>query len=175
VQIVDLPGAMLASANGGRLRIDPNAAGYGWHIDPALGGADSPEGRMDLLTAVTHEMGHLLGFEHSDDFSVMAPVLHPDVTLPVELAARDVTQVSIRPLDIVLALQADKYLTGNTASRAEGDWNGDQVFDQRDIVAILQANAYSADDLDESVEVNPNDGLFADEAAVDDLFAPLLV
>lgn len=34
---------------------------------------------MDLLSVVTHEFGHKLGFDHGDAFDVMAPVLAPSV------------------------------------------------------------------------------------------------
>jgi hypothetical protein len=42
--------------------------------------------------------------------------------------------------DIVLVLQAGKYLTGQSANWNEGDWNGDGVFDPLDLVAALAAN-----------------------------------
>jgi len=71
--------------------IDTNAAGYGWFIDktpaaheefsiPAANGewlaaASSPAfGKMDLLTVVTHELGHIIGFEHQEE-GVMSPIL----------------------------------------------------------------------------------------------------
>lgn len=73
---------------------DTDAAGYGWFIDPTpadnlefishsaqawMTGANSPaSGKMDLLTAVTHELDHLLGFDHQDQ-GVMAPTLAPGV------------------------------------------------------------------------------------------------
>ncbi len=54
--------------------IDPDAAGYGWSI------ASSPvRGGVDLLSAVTHELGHVLGFDHGDPFDVMGATLAPGV------------------------------------------------------------------------------------------------
>jgi hypothetical protein len=56
--------------------------------------------------------------------------------------------------DIVQVLQAAKYLTGESATWGEGDWNGgpggypgepppgNGLFDQRDIVAALQTGTY---------------------------------
>jgi hypothetical protein len=42
------------------------------------------------------------------------------------------------PTDLVLVLQAGKYLTGQSATWSEGDWNGDGVFNPLDIVAAQQ-------------------------------------
>jgi hypothetical protein len=44
--------------------------------------------------------------------------------------------------DIVLVLQAGKYVTGQPATFEQGDWNRDQVFNQLDIVAALQLGHY---------------------------------
>lgn len=41
-------------------------------------------------------------------------------------------------LDINQVLQAGKYLTGDSADWSEGDWNGDGLFNQKDLVAALQ-------------------------------------
>ncbi|HEV7222596.1 MAG TPA: Calx-beta domain-containing protein, partial [Pirellulales bacterium] len=78
VRVADLPGSLLGQTKGEEIDLDQNAAGYGWFLgdkrkdngDFAI--ADGPTersaspgsrayGRVDLLTAVTHELGHLLG------------------------------------------------------------------------------------------------------------------
>jgi hypothetical protein len=79
--------------------IDDDGAGNGWFVDPTpgqdeefLGGAERPlsavpggpaDGRMDLLTAVFHELGHLAGLPDLDaaanDGSVMAGTLRPGI------------------------------------------------------------------------------------------------
>ena len=80
VTIADLSGARLGAALGSSIVIDVNAAGYGWFVDPTpdqneeftdlgghglLGVAESAAaGRMDLLTVILHELGHMRGLDH---------------------------------------------------------------------------------------------------------------
>jgi hypothetical protein len=95
-ELVDLPAARLGGVAGGRVSLDRNAAGWGWFVDPTPDLDEefeppSPEtgerrarpggpadGRMDLLTALMHELGHARGEAHSDSShadSLMAPKL----------------------------------------------------------------------------------------------------
>jgi hypothetical protein len=77
-QVADLPGNLLGQASAGTVYIDRDAAGRGWFVDGSPGDdaefrrasangelrADrgSPAvDRADLLTAVMHELGHVLG------------------------------------------------------------------------------------------------------------------
>ncbi len=58
----------------GLIVIDDDAAGRGWFIDPTpgndieflLSGNQGEHGRMDLLSVVMHELGHVLGFVDLD-------------------------------------------------------------------------------------------------------------
>ncbi len=67
VTVADIPGPFLGFATENAIRIDSDAAGYGWHI-----AGSSLSGGIDLLTAVKHEFGHVLGFDHDDNDDVMS-------------------------------------------------------------------------------------------------------
>ncbi|HZY85889.1 MAG TPA: LamG-like jellyroll fold domain-containing protein, partial [Gemmataceae bacterium] len=70
VQVLDLPRGTLGLSSGTVIYLDATADGHGWFLDPtprddsefAPGLANSPAaGRVDLLTVLAHEMGHVLG------------------------------------------------------------------------------------------------------------------
>ncbi|MCH8839938.1 MAG: cadherin-like domain-containing protein [Planctomycetes bacterium] len=85
-EVVDLPSNLLGRALPNAIQIDVNAAGFGWFVDTtpndnvefmvdtatnqAAVGSPASE-RVDLLTAVMHELGHVLGYEHTDSYSLM--------------------------------------------------------------------------------------------------------
>ena len=82
VRVADLDGLTLGQAAGTTVTIDPTAAGHGWFVDPTprsdsefrRPGDQGEQGKMDLLTTVMHELGHVLGKAHADD-GVMAETL----------------------------------------------------------------------------------------------------
>jgi hypothetical protein len=79
--IADLPDSVLAFVDGGTILIDVDAAGHGWFVAFAPpGNADS----MDLLTVVSHEIGHLLGFDHEDALAVMRSTLDPGTRYAID-------------------------------------------------------------------------------------------
>ena len=79
IHLANLPGAELGFTSGGEIWIDQTAAGWGWDVNGGVG--------MDLLTVLSHELGHVLGFEHSGT-SVMEAALAPGVIrVPGALAA----------------------------------------------------------------------------------------
>ena len=78
-RISNLPGSYLGETEGDKIYIDSNAAGYGWFVDPTptrdeefaatsakqrLKAIDPRAvDRIDLLTVVEHELGHILGLK----------------------------------------------------------------------------------------------------------------
>jgi hypothetical protein len=89
VVLVDLPGADdLAQAVGTTIRLDADAAGWGWS-------ADAEPGRMDLLSALVHELAHVLGIEH--DERGLAALLLPGRRDLAVLAAAPATRPAAAP------------------------------------------------------------------------------
>src|SRR5262249_27462699 len=82
VRIGDLGGLTLGQAAGGVIWLDYNAAGWGWFVDATpwddsevrTPGDQGERGRMDLLTGLMHEGGHLLGHDH-EEAGLMAQTL----------------------------------------------------------------------------------------------------
>jgi hypothetical protein len=86
VSVAELPGAYLGEEAGNRIYLDSDAAGYGWFVDstPNADGEFTRLGhesqlqaldpravdRIDLLTVVEHELGHLAGLDDLDPASV---------------------------------------------------------------------------------------------------------
>jgi hypothetical protein len=86
VRVADLGELTLGRAADGVILVDDNAAGWGWFVDRTprndseftRRGDQGERNRMDLLTVLTHEVGHLLGAEH-DAGGVMQETLDAGV------------------------------------------------------------------------------------------------
>ena len=85
VALDDLPGLTLGVTEGTTITIDADGAGYGWFAD----GVEELDGRVDAMTVVEHELGHVLGFEHEN--AVEHEVMRETITLIVPPSTPDLT------------------------------------------------------------------------------------
>jgi Ca2+-binding RTX toxin-like protein len=85
-QITDFAGLTLGLADKETILIDADAAGYGWFVDDTpeddvefADGSSDAAGKMDLLTVVMHEIGHVLGYDDAaeDADTLMSATLDP--------------------------------------------------------------------------------------------------
>jgi len=109
IQIADLGGALLAVTSAGVITLDDDAAGYGWFVDatpwddveftstaaPAVLVATDPnaKGRIDLLSVLMHEIGHILGlkdaYEDAGSDGIMHGFLEPGTRILIEDSSLD--------------------------------------------------------------------------------------
>jgi hypothetical protein len=89
IVVMNLPGSTLGLAASSVVYVDTNAAGYGWFVDATpeedsefvSGAVDGrAHDKVDLLSVLIHELGHILGFSDDDvadpyGNNVMADVL----------------------------------------------------------------------------------------------------
>jgi len=153
-EIADLPGEQLGQTIGDRILIDTDAAGYGWFVDAtpyddeeyeptdlstqlaAVPGSPASE-RVDLLTVVMHELGHVAGLSHIMNGSFMDPVLPLGVRRlePGEADRHDLTNASASSPDIPKSagrLLVSDDILAEILSEAEKDstidWAHDEFF-----------------------------------------------
>ena len=74
ISIGDVDGVGLARTSGTSITFDPLAAGWGWHTATSA----PPSDRIDLLTVLAHELGHVAGAS-GDGSALMAQNLDPGV------------------------------------------------------------------------------------------------
>ena len=93
--ISDLEGDLLATTVGPAISVDATAAGWGWG-----------PGGMDLGTVLRHELGHVLGYDHGDESSLMGERLAAGETHTVPTSA----PAGATPWVVALAREADHEL-----------------------------------------------------------------
>ncbi len=76
LRIAELHEDTLGANYGSVVWLDNDAAGFGWFTADDANNLTRTQ-QIDLLSVVTHELGHVLGLEHADHDSVMQSTLSP--------------------------------------------------------------------------------------------------
>ena len=151
--IADLPSLKLGLTSGNIVTIDTDAAGAGWFIDSSPSNdvefsnivsgsqlqsieSDPAFGRVDLLTVMTHEFGHILGLDHLDTNQVMSEALAIGTRrLPTE-SILEITKAD-EPINEALELNLP------TISARNGTVNGN--LNTNDVINPTRSGRYSDD------------------------------
>ena len=133
-QIVDLDGLALGYTSGTTVQIDIDAADHGWFVDTTpsddmefsidlsdgqMLATSSSEafGRMDLLTVVMHELGHVLAFEDVDPEEYPDDLMSPTLDTGVRRLDTRTAITTTSPEDIAVSSypQVESVLDSDTS------------------------------------------------------------
>jgi hypothetical protein len=160
VAIADLPGLYLGQTHDKTIYIDADAARHGWFIDTTpwddsefatrttsaeIQASDlgDPFGRMDLLTLVMHELGHVLGHQNVDVES------HPHDLMAESL----VVGVRRLPVGLPLILTTAEMTAQVAATVAPPTFGGAIVFNPVPFASGIVQDRVLPNDRRRSVEV----------------------
>ncbi|MAS94337.1 MAG: hypothetical protein CMO55_14155 [Verrucomicrobiales bacterium] len=168
--VTDLGGSSVAAVEGDTIFIDDDAAGFDWFIDDTEWAdeefteyegylealtEEAMEG-IDLLTAIMHEQGHILGLEDVDDVSEIDGLMGEEIgegvrRLPVDGSAEGLPS---------LALEETHYLVAAVAADDTGATDEDTVLN------VPGDGVLSNDSGDPALTVTAHDALSAFGAEV---------
>ena len=167
--ISDLAGMALGQTTGALVTIDADGAGWGWSI---FGG--DPSQRMDLLTVLLHELGHVLGYAHGD--GLMADTLSAGETRSVASDSTGTTVsvpadwLVVAPDGVVHAIEV-KVADGNIDLTLDGVMSSKSVSSVAKL-AITGGNLADTLTIDSSVVTSGIQVLFDGRAGVDRIRGP---
>jgi Ca2+-binding RTX toxin-like protein len=111
---------LLGETQGSVITLDDDAAGWGWFADPTPAASEEfrmlsdgtyqarsagdADGRVDLLTVINHEIGHLLGYAHGEDAKAAADLMDARLAvgfreLPATPAPAELAPLLPRPVE----------------------------------------------------------------------------
>jgi hypothetical protein len=115
IHVTDLPGTALGLAIGASIWLDAGAASWGWFVDAtawedsefSTPGNQGEQGRMDLVTVLMHEFGHVLGYEHGAEGLMQETLSHGTRLARDEHGDTDVPRWTTDALFALLAVEED--------------------------------------------------------------------
>lgn len=154
IHVTDLPNQYLGFASSMEIWLDANAAGYGWWTNVTSPSADTAmSARIDLLSALVHEMGHAIGHEHfaaathdtsNPDFYTMSPVLQPGLRT-VEIAG-DPNLYSTSDIVGVTWIPADRRTDSLFTDAVSTVYRAPEELDRTSGIILTEQRRYSGID-----------------------------